>query len=210
MPQLSLLWAWLPTIMWPTPPTEMPSPVLSFAVLRSSRLPEPGAAETLDGDAAGLVGVGRVLHDHVAEREVADLDAGAAGLAGVVGLDAVVARAVDLDAARVEAHVVALDEGVLRVLEDDAGVAHAVGDVGDQLVAARVGDDDPGFALVEVVALDAVVVGPEVDDDAGVGRSEDRVADHRVAARALEQDGDVARAGDLVALDAVGRWRTRC
>ena len=54
--------------------------------------------------------------EHVVEREVRDLDAGALGLAGVVVLDPVVARVVQRDAALVRADVVAAHERVARVV----------------------------------------------------------------------------------------------
>ena len=90
----------------------------------------------------------------VAQRQRLDRDAGAVRLAGVVGLDAVVPRALQLDAARVEGDVVLLDEAVVGVVQVDAA-GGGVDGVADDLVAVRFADLD-ALAL-ERVALDEVV-----------------------------------------------------
>ena len=131
----------------------MPSPSLLLAVLPSMTLPEPAPPWSLTSMPTlltlAVLPTMTLLSDSDAQR-----DAGAGRLAGVVRLDAVVARADQLDAARVERDVVLLDQAVVGVVEVDAA-GRGVDGVADDLVAVRLADLD-ALAL-QRVALDEVV-----------------------------------------------------
>src|SRR5918998_724971 len=149
----------------------------------------------LDHDAARVVRVGLVQPDDVVVRLVADPDAGAGVLDDLVLLDRVAALLVDLDAARVRAHEVAAQNGVVGLLERDALVAGLEHLVADQLVAVRLQEEDALRVGLDQVVLDAVVVRGQRHRNRLARVARHDVVAHDVVRRALHQHAGLARGG---------------